>query len=89
MCVAISDLAATGLYNLYRKPEQRSRFERFATNTLIPRQTVDEFRDYLEIEGQQFLERADDWLTSRETREDGEDLVRVGVGVYQICPPDG
>jgi len=81
---AISDLAATAHHNLHAAGDQRRRFERFATNQLIDAQDVPLFQDYLEAEGQAFLERADNWLSQREIDADEGDLVRIGVGVYQI-----
>ncbi len=86
--LAIADLSSAACYNLFRDPSTRSRFERFATNQLIPADKVDEFRDYLEEEGQAFLERADNWLTQYEGKGDPETHVRVGVGVYQVHPPE-
>ncbi len=88
VALAISDLSSAACYNLFRDPDMRSRFERFATNQLIPAEKVDEFRDYLEQEGQAFLERADNWLTQHEGTGDPETHVRVGVGVYQVHPPE-
>lgn len=82
--LAISDLAGCAYFNLFKKKDERSRFERFATNQLIPESELDEFRDYLEVEGQEFLERVDDWLSKREADKSRTDLRRVGVGVYQV-----
>lgn len=87
ICLAISDLSTTASHNVFRSPEERARFERFATNQLIPAARLDEFRDYLELEGQAFLERADDWLTNNEADASDDDLMRIGVGVYQIKTP--
>lgn len=85
--LAISDLATSANHNLYNSAKQRARFERFATNQLIPKKHVRAFQDYLAIEGQAFLERADDWLSEKESQADDEDVVRIGVGVYQVLTP--
>jgi hypothetical protein len=84
--LAISDLATTASHNLYSGGRKRLRFERFATNQLVPARDVPAFQDFLAAEGQAFLERADDWLSSRE-QSDADDTVRIGVGVYQILTP--
>lgn len=86
VAMAIRDLAQTGSHNLFRPDEQRTRFERFATNQLVPASEADAFRDFLEAEGQAFLERVDDWLAERECADGEEQSIRMGVGVYQISP---
>ncbi len=86
VCMAVRDLTETGSYNLYRDEHLRARFERFATNQLIPANQLDEFTEFLNQEGQAFLERADNWLIGREADASSDDTVRVGVGVYQIAP---
>jgi hypothetical protein len=43
------------------------------------------FEEYLRQEGQQFLERIDDWLSANESRgANKKELRRIGVGVYEI-----
>lgn len=86
VCMAIADLATTGGANLFSDVEERRRFERFATNQLVPVSQVEAFRDFLELEGQAFLERMDDWMADREQHEGTEPTQRIGVGVYQITP---
>lgn len=86
VCMAVRDLANAGSYNLYRGPGQPPQFERFATNQLIPASAVNDFHDLLDRRGQEFLEEIDNWLTERERSADATDLVRIGVGVYQISP---
>ena len=81
----IEDIGNTVAYNLHRGPTDPSRFERRATNTHIPAAVVPEFRNYIEQEGQAFLERVDSWLTERESQEAGdENGVRLGLGAYWI-----
>lgn len=84
--LAISDLAITAGHNLYPASNAKLRFERFATNQLIPKAQIEPFQDFLAAEGQAFLERADDWLSEKEV-SDTEEVVRIGVGVYQILTP--
>ncbi len=87
VCTAIADLAATASFNLFSGKTQNRRFERFATNQLIAASDARDFGEFLEAEGQAFLERIDNWMTRREIQKgEGEDLIRIGVGVYQIAP---
>lgn len=81
----IEDIGNTVAYNLHRGPADPTRFERRATNTHIPATAVPEFRDYIEEEGQAFLERVDAWLTEHESQNAGnENSVRLGLGAYWI-----
>jgi hypothetical protein len=81
----IEDVGNTVAYNLHRGPGDPSRFERRATNTHIPAAAVPEFRNYIEEEGQAFLERVDAWLTEHESQEAGDASgVRLGLGAYWI-----
>ena len=86
VCMAVGDLAVTGAHNLYRDAKMQARFERFATNQLIPVDQIEEFTSFLDTEGQAFLEKADNWLVEKEIDDPSEDVVRIGVGVYQIAP---
>ena len=88
VCMAIADLATTASFNLFSSDkQQRKRFERFATNQLIAARDAQAFASYLELEGQAFLERIDNWMTQREKQQrEGDNLIRIGVGVYQISP---
>lgn len=86
VCMAVRDLAETGSWNLYRDDDQRARFERFATNQLVPISELNAFTDFLNKEGQAFLERADNWLIEKETSDPTEEVARIGVGVYEIAP---
>ncbi len=79
----LQDVGETVSYNLHRDDHDRSRFERRATNTQIPASAIPEFRDFVEQEGQAFLERVDKWLTDHEDNEAG-DSVRLGLGTYWI-----
>ena len=82
------DLGNTVAYNLHRRPGDPSRFERRATNTQIPVASVPAFRDYVEQEGQAFLEKVDAWLTEHEQQQAGDEhSVRLGLGAYWIEEP--
>jgi hypothetical protein len=83
----LHDIGATWEYNLMREPAQRSRFERRAVNLRIDRGAMPEFREFLEAEGQAFLERIDDWLSAHEVPDAADPSssgIRVGVGVYHF-----
>ena len=79
----LRDLGETVAYNLYRDADQPSRFERVAEVANVPVSAVPEFREFIEIEGQAFLERVDQWLTEHEDEESGNG-VRLGIGAYWI-----
>ena len=82
----VDDLGTTVAYNLHRDSTDPSRFERRATNTRIPQDAIPEFREFLETQGQAFLERVDAWLTEHEgddTADPGQ-LIRLGAGTYWI-----
>lgn len=79
------DLGNTVAYNLHRSVDQATRFERRASVTRVSRDAVPLFREFLENEGQAFLERVDQWLTEHELDEDSTgESVRLGLGAYWI-----
>jgi hypothetical protein len=83
----LHDIGATWEHNLMRGASQRSRFERRAVNLKVDAASLPEFQDFLEAEGQAFLERIDDWLSAHEASGAGPSAgraVRLGVGVYHI-----
>lgn len=81
----VSDLANTIEHNISRGRRTPSRFERRALSLRIDPHSLPEFRALLETEGQAFLERIDDWLSSHEISEaDASDSIRLGVGIYHI-----
>lgn len=81
----LQDIGYTVAYNLHRKDGEPSRFERRATNTSVPVSAVPAFREFVEAEGQAFLERIDEWLSAHEqTDGDPGSLVRLGMGAYWI-----
>lgn len=83
----LHDIGTTWEYNLMRDASQRSRFERRAVNLNVDQKALPAFRDYLETEGQAFLERVDDWLSAHQLGPDESTAarrIRLGVGVYHI-----
>ncbi len=81
----LEDMGYTVAYNLNRLETDPGRFERRATNTRMPAKAVPAFRQFIENEGQAFLERVDAWLSEHETK-DGNDSssIRLGLGAYWI-----
>lgn len=81
----LEEIGYTVAYNLHREHEDPSRFERRATNTHIPASAVPHFRDFIEKEGQEFLERVDAWLTEHEDSDaELSNSIRLGIGTYWI-----
>jgi hypothetical protein len=81
----ISDIANTYVHNLTRSPSTPGRFERSAINSSIRASALPEFRQFLNREGQAFLERVDDWLVKHEASPgQDEEGVRLGAGVYHV-----
>jgi hypothetical protein len=84
----ITDVAKTYVHNLTRPAKTAARFERAAVNDRIDASALPEFQNFLEQEGEAFLERVDGWLTAHEARADAADdppeLVRLGAGLYHI-----
>jgi hypothetical protein len=82
----LADVATTYVHNLTRTGRVPPRFERAAVNDRIAKAALPEFRKYLELEGQQFLERVDVWLTAHEALDGAADeqVIRLGVGTYHI-----
>ncbi len=83
----LGDIGNTVVHDLLCKPRDPLRFERRAANGMIDPRHLPAFREFLELEGMQFLERIDDWLTQHEVEESsaaGRTAVRLGVGMYHI-----
>ena len=83
----LADIGTGSAHNLTRSPKEPPRFERAAVNDRIPVPAMKEFREFLEQEGQAFLERIDAWLTAHQvaaTDEPDAQLARLGAGVYHI-----
>ena len=83
----LEDIGGTVLHDLFCPSGEPLRFERRAENDRIDAQHLPAFREYLEREGQAFLERVDDWLTQHEVPADrirDRKVIRLGVGTYHI-----
>jgi hypothetical protein len=81
----LQDVGSTLEHNLTRDARTAPRFERRALSVLVDKRTVPAFKQFLEREGQAFLERLDDWLTLHQVSEEAKDeAVRLGAGVYHI-----
>jgi hypothetical protein len=84
---AIHNLASTIAHNLDPERSNPALFERALLRDEFVRPLLPSFRAMLEREGQQFLERLEDWVEREEKTvltDDDEDLPksRLGVGVY-------
>jgi len=80
-----SDIEALGTtieHNLWRGDRSRPRFQRRAISAKVDPRSLAAFHEFVQVEGQAFLERVDDWLSAHEVA-DG-DGVRLGVGVFHI-----
>jgi len=83
----LEDLSRTVDYNLHREADDPSRFERRASNFRMQPEAVADFREFIEAEGQAFLERVDAWLSKREVNRNGpgdSGELRLGLGMYWI-----
>lgn len=82
----LRDQADTVVFDLLRPAGTPARLARRAHNARIDPRALPEFQLFIEREGQAFLERVDDWLTTHEAPADAQErtLVRIGAGIYQI-----
>ena len=83
----MADVGKTYAHNLTRGPKTPPRFQRSAVNDRVLVSTLPAFEQYLNQEGQAFLERLDAWLTAHQKTGEGADTqatVRLGAGVYHI-----
>ncbi|MEQ1800769.1 MAG: DUF6502 family protein [Gammaproteobacteria bacterium] len=84
----LEDLGTTVSFNLGKPADEPSRFAGRATNTRIRGADARRFREFLEKEGQAFLERIDEWLSRHEAPPPDATgksrTLRIGVGVYGI-----
>jgi hypothetical protein len=83
----MADVASTYVHNLTRTAKMPSRFERSAVSNRVAKSALPEFRKFLDVEGQAFLERLDAWLTAHEVKEGAageQEVIRLGAGMYQI-----
>lgn len=83
----LEDIGNTVDWNLVRGPDDAPRFERRAQNINISRDSIEDFREFVNREGQAFLERVDAWLTDHEvpgTQQQPDEVLRLGLGLYWI-----
>lgn len=81
----MEDMGYTVAYNLHRSDKDHGRFERRATNTRMPANAMPKFREFIDKEGQEFLERVDAWLSEHELDDsDDSKSIRLGMGAYWI-----
>ncbi|HVC02115.1 MAG TPA: DUF6502 family protein [Steroidobacteraceae bacterium] len=90
----LHDMASTLAHNVARPATAPPRFERRAIHPNVRRAAVPAFHEFVEREGQQFLERVDAWLARHGATADlaGEEFapaaapatVRLGAGAYLI-----
>lgn len=92
----INDLSSTLYYNLYKADPSKNKplhFERRATNIQMSPEKAQAFREFVEQEGQAFLEKIDSWLSTHESPNTNKSddstttktqTVRLGVGAYLI-----
>lgn len=94
----LQDIGSTLHHNIYKanteklsarapaplRAQQALRFERRASNTRMPLDTAVDFQQFVEQEGQAFLERIDAWLSQHEQTDLPSDAPhwRLGVGAY-------
>jgi len=83
----LNDIGTTVVHDLIAAPGVPLRFERRAENDEIDPAALPAFREFLDREGQAFLEKIDDWLT-RHAVQPGNDAdrpkIRLGVGMYHL-----
>lgn len=80
----LEDLGCAINFNLSAEPEQRTRFVGRATEPHVDPAVADEFHDFINEQGQQFLERVDDWLARYPAAPAGAQGTRLGVGLFLI-----
>jgi hypothetical protein len=83
----LADVASTYVHNLTRDSKTPPRFERAAVNDRVLVSALPEFREFLNKEGQAFLERVDAWLLAHEASSSAASsakTIRVGAGVYHL-----
>jgi hypothetical protein len=83
----LNDIGTTVVHDLIAPPRAPLRFERRAENDKMDPAVLPAFREFLDREGQAFLEKVDDWLTrhaSEPARDPGHRRIRLGVGMYHL-----
>lgn len=84
----IKDFSDLLVHNLYlADPEKNTpfNFERTAINTNMSPEMLEAFQEFLNTEGQTFLENVDQWLTDHESpTEHAQTNITLGAGAYFI-----
>jgi hypothetical protein len=77
---------ANTLCNNVTGDKSERRLEGFAVDDQIHPDAINEFKEFLDARGQQFLEEIDDWLSHHrvDSNDSGTTPVRLGLGVYAI-----
>ena len=80
------DHAQTLNNNIATDSSTKSRFEGFAVDDRIDADAKAEFKEFIDLRAEKFLEEVDDWLNEHRAEEgEGTDTsTRLGVGVYAI-----
>jgi len=85
--IALHDLAVTLEHNLDDDRQSPPRFEGIADNALVSASAAEEFGEFVEGRGLEFLKEVDAWLASQEAVDPADTTlrkIRLGVGVYLI-----
>jgi len=85
--VALHDHAVTLEHNLDDDRESPPRFEGIADNVFVPASAAEDFGEYVESRGLDFLKEIDAWLANHEVSDPADTAtreIRLGVGVYLI-----
>lgn len=80
----LADIGRTVTHNLYHDAAEPTRFEARASNLNIPVSALPDYREFIYGESQVFLEKVDAWLTEHENRDEDEETLRLGLGMYWI-----
>lgn len=84
----IKDFSDLLVHNLYLADPDKNLpygFERTAINTNMSPEQLEAFQEFLDKEGQTFLENVDQWLTDHESSdENGDGNITLGAGAYFI-----
>ena len=83
----LHDLGVNINYNMGADEKHESRFLGFAMDDQVHPCTAAEFRDFMEEQGQAFLQKTDDWLTQHGSASDADadaTPIRLGVGLFTI-----
>ena len=80
----LADLGRNLNHNLQAGDDNPSQFMGRAVNRSVLVEALPEFREFLEQQGQEFLEEIDTWLTERSTDDENANTMRLGVGLFHI-----